>query len=188
MKEEILKLRSEGKTYDQIKEILGCSKGTIAYHCGDGQKEKTRNRVEKYRSAPLMRKIENFKARRALKSKTEKFQCRVLSHDTRKIKTKGANRCSMKNIEMSFRSKDVIEKFGQSPKCALSGRDIDWEDSYSYTLDHIIPATRGGDNSINNLQLLHPQVNLAKSNLTDEEFIALCKEVLEYRGFQVSKT
>ena len=42
MKQEILKLRAEGKTYDQIQVLLNCSKGTIAYHCGEGQKEKYR--------------------------------------------------------------------------------------------------------------------------------------------------
>ena len=36
MKEEILRLRQEGKTYTQIQDILGCSKGTISYHCGEG--------------------------------------------------------------------------------------------------------------------------------------------------------
>ena len=46
MREKILKLREEGKSYNQIKEILGCSKGTIAYHCGDGQKEKSKNRSQ----------------------------------------------------------------------------------------------------------------------------------------------
>lgn len=35
MKEQILKLRKEGKTYSQIKEIVGCSKSTISYHCGN---------------------------------------------------------------------------------------------------------------------------------------------------------
>jgi len=44
MREQILKLRLEGKTYKEISAILGCSKGTIAYYCGKGQKEKTRKR------------------------------------------------------------------------------------------------------------------------------------------------
>lgn len=33
MKNEILKLRSEGKSYNEIKNILGCAKSTISYHC-----------------------------------------------------------------------------------------------------------------------------------------------------------
>lgn len=40
-KDEILRLRSEGKTYNEIVSELGCSKGTVSYHLGEGQKQKT---------------------------------------------------------------------------------------------------------------------------------------------------
>jgi hypothetical protein len=40
MKDQILKLRSEGKTYNQIKSVLGCSLSTICYHLRSDQKEK----------------------------------------------------------------------------------------------------------------------------------------------------
>lgn len=33
MKDRILNLRLEGKSYNEIKDILGCSKSTISYHC-----------------------------------------------------------------------------------------------------------------------------------------------------------
>jgi DNA-binding CsgD family transcriptional regulator len=33
LKQKILILRNEGKTYDEIKAILNCSKATISYHC-----------------------------------------------------------------------------------------------------------------------------------------------------------
>ena len=39
-KDEILRLREEGKTYKEIQDELGCSKGTISYHLGEGQKLK----------------------------------------------------------------------------------------------------------------------------------------------------
>jgi transposase len=42
-KDKIFQLRSEGKSYSQIQKILGCSKGTISYHLGEGQKEKSIN-------------------------------------------------------------------------------------------------------------------------------------------------
>ena len=47
----IIALHEEGKSYSQIKEILGCSKGTISYHVGMGQKEKTAFRQTSKRSA-----------------------------------------------------------------------------------------------------------------------------------------
>jgi hypothetical protein len=40
MKDQIIKLRLEGKSYSEIQKLIGCSKGTIAYHCGTGQKAK----------------------------------------------------------------------------------------------------------------------------------------------------
>ena len=43
-KEEILRLSAEGFSYNQISKALNCSKGTIAYHLGEGQIEKTNNR------------------------------------------------------------------------------------------------------------------------------------------------
>ena len=49
-KKEILRLRAEGKTYNEISEITGASKGTIAYHCGVGQREKTNARTRKHRA------------------------------------------------------------------------------------------------------------------------------------------
>ena len=49
-KENILRLRSEGKSYRQIQAILGCSKGTIAYHLGPGQKDKTKDRTNRNRT------------------------------------------------------------------------------------------------------------------------------------------
>lgn len=33
MKEKIIKLRKDGKTYNEIQEILKCSKSTISYYC-----------------------------------------------------------------------------------------------------------------------------------------------------------
>lgn len=47
VKQKIIQLRFSGKTYNEIKNEVGCSKGTISYHCGNGQKEKTRRRIAK---------------------------------------------------------------------------------------------------------------------------------------------
>lgn len=44
LKNNILELKSQGLSYRQIQEKLGCSKGTIAYHLGTGQKDKTLKR------------------------------------------------------------------------------------------------------------------------------------------------
>ena len=55
LSENIRRLHSLGYSYNKIKEELGCSKGTISYYLGDGQREKTntrtrdsRNNIRKY--------------------------------------------------------------------------------------------------------------------------------------------
>lgn len=49
MKEQILKLREEGKSYNEICKALNCTKATVSYHCGKGQKEKSKQRRDLYR-------------------------------------------------------------------------------------------------------------------------------------------
>lgn len=57
MREQIVKLRKEGKTYNQIKKELGCSKSKIAYYLNNTTKQKTIDRTRKIR----------FKIRKELK-------------------------------------------------------------------------------------------------------------------------
>ena len=49
LKEDILDLAKKGLSYRQIQKELGCSKSTISYHLGDGQKDKAYARVRKQR-------------------------------------------------------------------------------------------------------------------------------------------
>ena len=49
-KDKIIQLHKEGKSYREIQGILGCSKGTIAYHLGPGQKDKTKERTNRNRT------------------------------------------------------------------------------------------------------------------------------------------
>jgi 5-methylcytosine-specific restriction endonuclease McrA len=186
MKEKIIKLREEGKSFREIQQILGCSKSTISYHCSKGQKEKTRKRSDKFRSShPIHRKLENFKAKSCFKTKCERFQMRV-PRSIPKENRNGSVVKSMKDITMTFKSNDVLSKFGETPRCYLSGRKIDWMDTDTYAFDHIIPASKGGNNSIDNLGICHPDANKGKSDLSVEEYIQICKEVLENNGYIVT--
>ena len=59
-KNEIFRLKAEGKSYREIQKILGCSKGTIAYHLGKGQKEKYAATRVKHRTT-IKQYIQNYK-------------------------------------------------------------------------------------------------------------------------------
>lgn len=49
MKDKILKLRAEGKTYTEIQKELGCSRSLISYHVNPSVKEKSASRQKRNR-------------------------------------------------------------------------------------------------------------------------------------------
>lgn len=65
----------------------------------------------------------------------------------------------------------------QRYRCAMTGRSLTPETA---SLDHIVPVRLGGEHVIENVQVLHKEVNRAKATMTSEEFIRLCREVVAY--------
>lgn len=65
----------------------------------------------------------------------------------------------------------------QGYRCALTGKELSPEDA---ELDHKIPISRGGTNQLSNLQWVDKSINRAKTSMTNEEFIAMCKRVASY--------
>lgn len=63
----------------------------------------------------------------------------------------------------------------QRYECALSGRPID---VMTLEIDHIVPESKGGPGVLKNLRLVCREANMAKYTLSDDEFIALCRDVL----------
>jgi CRISPR/Cas system Type II protein with McrA/HNH and RuvC-like nuclease domain len=177
MKEKILELRKEGKSYKQIQLILNCSKSTISYHCGYGQKEKTKKRLKKRRENILLEKVESFKYR---KHKNNKEKVRKFN------KRDNENGSTNKELNQNFIWTDVLEKFGENTFCYLSGEKINLLTD-SYNLDHIIPSSRGGNNSIVNLGITLEIVNKMKSDLTPNELMSWCKKILEFNGYKITK-
>lgn len=49
LKEQILELRSLGKTYPEIAKQLSCSRGTISFHCNADTKQRTLERNRQYK-------------------------------------------------------------------------------------------------------------------------------------------
>lgn len=80
MKEEILRLRSEGRSYRQIVDELGCSKGTVAYHCGVGQKEKSNQRMKDKRNQKI-KYIQQYKQERGCMDCGENYPYWILELD-----------------------------------------------------------------------------------------------------------
>jgi hypothetical protein len=181
MKEDILKLREEGKSYKQIQRILGCSLSTISYHCGDGQKEKNRIRVQKNRTSDvgvLLVKVNRF-VRRQVYNKSRDFM--------RRIGSGRGKREFSDTMDYLFSVDDLLLKIGNNPICYLSGRKINITKPFSYNLDHIIPPRISIDNSLANCNIATREANMAKGDMTKDDFIQLCKEVCEFNGYLVLK-
>lgn len=178
MKDIILKLRKEGKSYSEIQKELKCSKSTISYYCGQNQKEKTRERSRKRHKNKIIGKIERFKYRspRYVREQIRKF-------NKRDNQAKGKIN---KKINSTFTIDDVLNKFGVDTVCYLSGEKINLFES-EYNFDHKTPSSRGGDNSLDNLGVTHPIVNSMKHELMPEELLEWCIKILKYNGYIVSK-
>lgn len=174
MKEKILKLRGEGKTYSEIKKELNCSMSTISYYCGKGQKEKAYERVKEKRQDKLVEKIDRFRNR----NNELKF---------RDFQRRGESSKLLNKQEKNFTVKEGKEKIGNNPICYLTGQPIDITNPKDYHLDHIVPVNKGGKNTLNNMGILKSEINMMKGDLTIDELFTNCIKILEYNGFQVIK-
>lgn len=182
---QILALKQQGLTYKEIQQQLDCSKGTISYHLGIGQKAKTKLRNR--RRHPFIGKIDHYKSSKSLGFKPyttdrakQLLQLKIRTFFT----TRGLN--SM-NQQPTFSVQDVIDKFGPNCECYLTGAPIDINKPRTYHFDHIIPVSKGGASDLDNLGICTREANMAKSDMTPDEFITLCQNVLKHHGYKITK-
>ena len=150
--DNIKKLRSKGYSYSEIAAELGCSKSTVAYHIGEGQKEKSKARRLKSKPHPLQKKIWDF--------------CRVNGGVI---------------MDEKITLQDVLDKIGPEPKCYLTGDPIDINDPKQYSLDHRVPRSKGGRNTLDNLELATKNINQSKHSMSLDDFYTQCRKVVDYR-------
>lgn len=185
MKEKILYLRSIGKTYNQIVKELGCSKATVCYYCNSTQQSKRQQRQRKYREQghPFNRKLNNFIDRKSRKPIVKNPIC----NSQQLIKDKITKFCNEREKMPRIKIEEVISIFEKNPTCYLTGYPIDINKPRTYQFDHKVPSSRGGTNTLDNLGICTKQANLAKSDMTHDEFVEFCKTVLINHGFTVTK-
>lgn len=173
LSKSIFELRDKGYSYNQICLKLNCSKSIVSYHCGNGQKNKTLIRNSEYRQKNvILKKIHRFHQSYKTKSTLELYSNKTIKYKLfSKIRKFGDNK-------PMFTVEDLLNKIGSNPTCYLTGLPINLNDSKSYQLDHKIPKSRGGDNSLENCGLVSKRANMSKSDMTYEEYIELCKLVI----------
>lgn len=73
--------------------------------------------------------------------------------------------------------RDLIES--QEYRCALSGVVLVPDTA---ELDHIVAVSAGGDHSVENLQIVHVDINRMKAAMDNDKFIKLCKLVAKWNA------
>ena len=66
----------------------------------------------------------------------------------------------------------------QKGRCVYTGRKLQYDKTTH--IDHIIPRSKGGSNHPDNLQFICSEANLAKSDLTHDDFMLLIKDIMSY--------
>ena len=186
LNKQIISLRKKGLTYNQIANKLKCSKSTVSYALNSKTR---RDALKRQQDTPLHIKQIRNKIYKFLNSTIiDKPKKAWYIHKTpRQIKKAISDKAARFQRPMTFNYKDVYKLLGDNFNCALTGRPLQFNNPDTYEYDHIMPTSRGGDNSINNLQIVCPEANRAKQNLTDQEFLDLCKEVVIHAGFRIYK-
>lgn len=98
-------------------------------------------------------------------------------------------RAKLKNIEFNITLSDIedlIKK--QNNMCALSGVELDWDvcdeisssRSYPYSRASLDRIDSSKGYTLDNVQLVTNNINKAKSTMTTNEFIFMCRQVVDY--------
>lgn len=101
-------------------------------------------------------------------------------------------RGAKKNIK-SYREKfnfsllDFKKHILNNPVCYISGETLNLNLHNSWQIDHIIPISKGGKTTLENIKPVSKKANKSKSDLLLEEFLELCKQCLLNHGYKVSR-
>lgn len=155
--QKIQNLRNEGLKYREIAKILNCSLSTISYYLGKDQDLKSKRRLDKYRTNEQRLSIVRLKSKYYAI-----FQPRGLK--SKKVKQ-----------FPTFTYEEFLKHLKKFDKCYLTGLKIDYMDTGSWEMDHIIPYIKGGDNSLDNLRPCIRWANRMKHDCLLEDFRNQCK-------------
>ncbi len=185
---QIKELRAAGKSYNQIVAILGCAKSSVTYHAGEGQKQKWAARQRKNRNRKnVSNKLHGFRNRKQKKKRNDFSESQIRKQVLYRLDQfkRRATGKKYKAIEESFGISEFFAKFSDCTHCYLSGRPIDINNPNTWQVDHKVPRSRGGKNDLKNLEVARKEANSAKNDLTVEEFLNLCEDVLKHHGYTV---
>ncbi len=91
----------------------------------------------------------------------------------RAMKLRGEGRANFVDLARIWKS--------QRGLCALTGRRLD----RTAQLDHIIARARGGHDGTKNIRWVCAAVNYAKRDMSDAEFVLLCRDSMRWIGERI---
>ena len=106
LKQKILKLKKQGLSYNKIKEKLGCSKGTISYYVGIGQKRKTDKRRKKSRTK-IRKFLQEYKSTKRCADCKEYYPYWIMEFDHLKNKNFTISQFSSKTMSMKIIKEEI---------------------------------------------------------------------------------
>lgn len=104
------------------------------------------------------------------------YNSQYLKENLSRIVTRNRNkRAKYRNSEGSHTLQDILDLLiSQNNLCNGCQSDL-----VKFDVDHIIPLSRGGSNSPNNLQILCPHCNRSKNDKTMEEWLEHKDKILK---------
>ena len=126
-----------------------------------------------HRNRPPVKQPEQPKEKQSVK------QSRPPKHWFEVLRARTASFQRAEPVNNRFSSADVIDRFGHTPFCYLTGKELSWQDPKSYELDHLHPRSKGGTGTLDNLRIATPSANRMKLAHLFEDFVKLCKQVAE---------
>ena len=192
----ILRLFKEGLRQKDICEKVNLGKSTVNYIVRPKTRERTKERQQKRRTV-FIRKIDSFFDRQKKKIKDPR---KMWKRPERRFKNKVRSifrdtNDSSKGLDMKTREQQVRDflwpinnkdKHGNEypyTVCAFTGKTVSVMaaegevDAMSF--DHIVAVSKGGANSLTNIQPLSQRINEMKKNDTNEEFFSRVRDVVE---------
>jgi hypothetical protein len=184
----IHELRTQGLSYNSITKVLNCSKSTVSYYCSPNEKHRLVTTHRKWRKEHILaNKIFAFRYRKSCpksppRTKSKSGRRRDLYFKVVNFQRRFGNKLiDCRGAYMrNFTEQDVKEKFNERNCCYLSGLPIELENGSTYELDHILPTKRDGENTLENLEFINPDVNSMKGKRTNEEFLRLVFLIADY--------
>lgn len=190
LKDKIVKLRASGFKYREIAKRVKCSMSTVTLYATKNGIKNKKDVSDRYRKSlhPYIEKIIKFCSQKLKRGRFHQGQIKESDNKLLRRKVRDFNKIKGEKVTMlNFTLEEVLEKLGESPKCYLTGETIDINKPRTYQFDHVIPRSKGGTNTLDNLGICTKEANLSKCGMTKEEYLEHCKKVLLHHGYKVEK-